>query len=74
MERMKRERLNEEAIKRLPIPDEGNRITYFAGAVLQGLTAPRGFGVRVTAGGSQVLRNQLPDKGSRTSIHHRPIP
>ncbi len=46
-------RLNEETIKRLPIPDTGNRITYFAGAVLQGAQAPRGFGVRVTANGAK---------------------
>lgn len=46
-------KLNEETIKRLPSPDTGNRITYFAGAVLQGAQAPRGFGVRVTAGGAK---------------------
>src|SRR5437667_12036505 len=41
-------RLNEDTIKRLPIPDAGNRVTYFGGATLQGAQAPRGFGVRVT--------------------------
>jgi integrase len=46
-------KLNEETIKRLPIPNTGNRITYFAGAVLQGGQAPKGFGVRVTAGGAK---------------------
>ena len=46
-------KLNEETIKRLPIPDTGNRIIYFAGAVLQGAQAPRGFGVRVTAAGAK---------------------
>ena len=46
-------KLNEETIKRLPIPDTGNRIAYFAGAMLQGAQAPRGFGVRVTAGGAK---------------------
>src|SRR5262249_37977865 len=28
-------KLSEEAVKRLPIPDTGNRITYFAGATIQ---------------------------------------
>ena len=46
-------RLNEETIKRLPIPEKGNRITYFPAAVLQGSQVPRGFGVRVTAGGAK---------------------
>jgi integrase len=46
-------KLNEETIKRLPIPNAGNRITYFTGAVLQGGQAPKGFGVRVTAGGAK---------------------
>jgi integrase len=46
-------RLNEDTIKALAPPDKGNRITYFAGAVLQGVRAPRGFGVRVTAGGAK---------------------
>src|SRR5215831_13122406 len=46
-------RLNEDSIKRLPVPGTGNRITYFPGAVLQGVQAPRGFGVRVTASGAK---------------------
>ena len=46
-------KLNEEAIKRLPLPETGNRITYFPGAVLQGTQVPRGFGVRVTASGAK---------------------
>jgi integrase len=46
-------RLNEEAINRLPLPEKGNRISYFPGAVLQGNRVPRGFGVRVTAGGAK---------------------
>jgi integrase len=45
-------KLNEETIKRLPIPEKGNRITYFPAAVLQGTPVPRGFGVRVTASGA----------------------
>lgn len=46
-------RLNEETIKRLPVPEKGNRITYFPAAVLQGSQVPRGFGVRVTASGAK---------------------
>ena len=46
-------RLNEETVKRLPVPSKGNRITYFAGAMIQGAKAPRGFGLRVTAAGAR---------------------
>lgn len=46
-------KLNEDTIKNLTVPKKGNEITYFAGDVLQGVTAPRGFGVRVTAGGAR---------------------
>jgi hypothetical protein len=42
---------NEEVIKALPAPQAGNRIHYVPNAILQGARAPRGFGVRVTAGG-----------------------
>ena len=38
-----RERLSEETIKRLPIPDTGSRIIYFAGATIQGAKAPQGL-------------------------------
>lgn len=53
MTRTQQIKLNEETIKRLPAPDKGNRITYFPAAVLQGTQVPRGFGVRVTAGGAK---------------------
>jgi len=46
-------KLNENTIKQLPAPERGNRVTYFAGAVLQGVQAPRGFGVRVTSTGAK---------------------
>src|SRR6478672_4930936 len=48
-------KLNEDTVKRLPVPDTGNRITYFAGATIQGAKAPRGFGVRVTAAGARAF-------------------
>src|SRR5215470_12695586 len=44
-------KLNEEVVKSLPIPLAGNKVHYFPDATLQGAKAPRGFGVRVTAGG-----------------------
>jgi len=43
--------LNETTVKRLPIPDKGNKVHFFAGASVQGARVPRGFGVRVTANG-----------------------
>src|ERR1700683_4968788 len=48
-------KLSEETIKRLPVPETGNRVTYFAGAIIQGAKAPRGFGVRVTAAGARAF-------------------
>src|SRR5215468_9861561 len=44
-------KLNEETVRRLPVPETGNRVHYFPDAVLQGTKAPRGFGVRVTSAG-----------------------
>lgn len=44
-------KLNEEVVRSLPAPASGNKVWYFAGALLQGAQAPRGFGVRVTAAG-----------------------
>jgi integrase len=45
--------LNGATIKALPIPPSGNRVHFFGGAVVQGTVAPKGFGVRVTAGGAR---------------------
>jgi integrase len=63
-------KLSEEAVKRLPIPDTGNRITYFAGATIQGAKAPRGFGVRVTAANARafVLNYRLRGREHRFTI------
>jgi integrase len=49
------ERLSEEIVRGLSAPAGGNRVYYFAGHRLQGLVAPRGFGVRVTAGGAKAF-------------------
>src|SRR5262245_35845369 len=63
-------KLNEETVKRLPIPNTGNRITYFAGTTIQGAKAPRGFGVRVTAAGARafVLNYRLRGREHRFTI------
>jgi integrase len=63
-------KLSEETIKRLPVPDTGNRIVYFAGATIQGAKAPRGFGVRVTAAGTRafVLNYRLRGREHRFTI------
>jgi integrase len=63
-------KLNEDAVKGLPVPTTGNRITYFAGAKIQGAKAPRGFGVRVTAAGTRafVLNYRLRGREYRYTI------
>jgi len=63
-------KLNDEVVKRLPVPSIGNRITYFAGATIQGAKAPRGFGVRVTAAGARafVLNYRLRGREHRFTI------
>jgi integrase len=71
---MRGDKLNEEVIKRLPAPSTGNRITYFAGARIQGAQAPRGFGVRVTAAGAKsfVLNYRSGVKERRYTIGNWP--
>ncbi len=62
--------LSEKVIKSLPVPEAANRVTYFAGAKIQGATAPRGFGVRVTAAGARafVLNYRLRGREYRYTI------
>lgn len=57
-------KLNEETIRGLQPPPKGNRIDYFAGHTLQGLTAPRGFGVRITATGARAFILNYRTKGA----------
>ena len=63
-------KLSEETVRRLPVPDKGNRVTYFAGATIQGAKTPRGFGVRVTAAGARafVLNYRLRGREHRYTI------
>jgi integrase len=63
-------KLNEETVKRLQAPPSGNRITYFAGAKIQGAKAPRGFGVRITAAGARafILNYRLRGREYRFTI------
>jgi integrase len=67
---MTHEKLSEETVRRLPVPDTGNRVTYFAGAMIQGAKAPRGFGVRVTAAGARafILNYRLRGREHRFTI------
>jgi hypothetical protein len=66
--------LNEATVKALSIPEKGNRVYYFAGDVLQGIRAPQGFGVRVTAAGirSFVLNYRLRGREYRYTIGQYP--
>ena len=59
------QKLNEGAVESLPIPERGHRIHYFPEAIVHGVKAPRGFGVRVTAAGARtfVLRRRVRDGG-----------
>ena len=67
---MTRDKLSEETIRRLSLPAVGNRVTYFAGATIQGAKAPRGFGVRVTAAGARafILNYRLRGREYRYTI------
>jgi integrase len=41
-------KLNDTIIKALPVPETGNKVYRFAGAVLQGVPVPPGFGICLT--------------------------
>jgi len=66
--------LNDATVKALAAPEHGNKVHYFAGAVLQGVTAPKGFGVRVTKGGVRafILNYQLRGREYRYTIGQHP--
>jgi integrase len=52
---MANQQLNEKVVQTLQIPARGNKLHYFASAVLQGMKAPPGFAVRVTANGNRAF-------------------
>jgi integrase len=57
------ESLNEGVIRTLAVPERGNRVYFFADAVIQGAQVPRGFGVRVTARGAKSFVMDYRHKG-----------
>jgi integrase len=61
-------------VEALPAPATGNRIHYYAGAVIQNAPVPRGFGVRVTAGGAKsfVLNYRIKLRERRYTIGQWP--
>jgi integrase len=67
---MAHEKLSEETVRRLAVPDTGNHVSYFAGAMIQGAKVPRGFGVRVTAAGARafILNYRLRGREHRFTI------
>ena len=67
-------KLSEETIKRLPVPETGNRIIYFAGATIQGAKAPRGFGVRVTAAAPEPSYSTTACAAANTASQSAPGP
>ena len=67
-------KLNEHVVGSLEAPDRGNRVYYFPDAMLQGVKAPRGFGVRVTAAGARsfVLNYRVAHRERRFTIGQWP--
>jgi integrase len=63
-------KLSEETIRALPLPEAGSKVHYFAKAKLQGVVAPAGFGVRVTANGAKafILNYRLRGREHRLTI------
>jgi integrase len=57
--------LNEKVIGALPKPASGNKIHYFTGAVLGGVTAPPGFGVCATEAGAKSFVLSYRHNGSK---------
>lgn len=47
------EKISEQIVAALPVPEKGNKLHYFSHARLQRQTCPVGFAVRVTASGSR---------------------
>jgi integrase len=66
--------LNSAVVEALPVPETGNRVHYFPDTIIQGAKAPRGFGVRVSAGGvkSFVLNYRIKLRERRYTIGQYP--
>jgi integrase len=67
-------KLSEDIVKSLPTPEVGNRVHYFAEAVVEDGKAPRGFGIRVTATGvrSFVINYSIARRERRYTIGRWP--
>jgi integrase len=67
-------KLSEDIVKWLPAPEVGNRVHYFAEAVVEDGKAPRGFGIRVTAAGvrSFVMNYSIARRERRYTIGRWP--
>src|SRR5262245_3373654 len=67
-------KLKETVVEALPAPKTGNKVYYFAGALVQGAVVPRGFGVRVTAGGARsfILNYRVAHREGRYTIGQWP--
>jgi integrase len=67
-------KLNEDIVKSLPTPEVGNRVHYFAEAVVEDGKVPRGFGIRVTAAGvrSFVMNYSIARRERRYTIGRWP--
>jgi integrase len=67
-------KLSEKTVAALPTPPRGNRVYYFGGDTLQGIVAPRGFGIRVTAAGAKsfVLNYRVGPREKRYTIGQWP--
>ncbi len=67
-------KLSEDIVKSLPVPEVGNRVHYFAGAVVEDGKVPRGFGIRVTAAGvrSFVMNYSIARRERRYTIGRWP--
>jgi integrase len=67
-------KLSEDIVKSLPAPEVGNRVHYFAEAVVEDGKVPRGFGIRVTAAGvrSFVMNYSIARRERRYTIGRWP--
>lgn len=67
-------KLNDTVVRDLPAPQRGNRVAYFAGALVQGMAVPRGFGVNVNYAGTKtfVLNYRIGPRERRLTLGRHP--